>query len=66
MATEKLKVKAAEARGRIDAFYKFVIFEVKVDMDRERADALRELKKYFESRSNPADSLIRLVGWRHE
>lgn len=51
----ELKVKAAEARGRIDAFYKFVIFELKVDINKERADALRELKKYFESRRNPAD-----------
>src|SRR4051812_27566484 len=51
----ELKIKAAEARGRIDAFYKFVIFEVKVDLDRERADAMRELKKYFESRPTPSD-----------
>jgi hypothetical protein len=33
------KIKVAEARGRIDAFYKFVIFEVKVHLDRERDDA---------------------------
>ncbi len=51
----ELKIKVAEVRGRIDAFYKFVIFEVKVDLDRERADAVRELKKYFESRERPAD-----------
>src|SRR5437660_560479 len=49
------KIKVAEARGRIDAFYKYVIFEVKIDLDRERDDALRELKKYFESRSTPSD-----------
>ena len=49
------KVKAAEVRGRIDAFYKYVIFEMKVDLDRERADAMRELKKYFESRQDPED-----------
>jgi type I restriction-modification system DNA methylase subunit len=49
------KIKVAEARGRIDAFYKFVIFEVKIDLDRERDDAIRELKKYFESRSAPSD-----------
>lgn len=29
----ELKVKAAEARGRIDAFYKYVIFEVKIDLE---------------------------------
>jgi len=43
------KVRAAEARGRIDAFYKSVIIEVKVDLDSERPDAVRELKKYFDS-----------------
>ncbi len=51
----ELKIKAAEARGRIDAFYKFVIFDIKTDLEKERPDALRELKKYFESRSNPSD-----------
>ena len=49
------KIKAAEVRGRIDAFYKFVIFEVKIDLERERPDALQELKKYFESRPTPSD-----------
>ncbi|HET9283646.1 MAG TPA: N-6 DNA methylase [Candidatus Angelobacter sp.] len=49
------KIKAAEARGRIDAFYKFVIFEIKINLDRERLDALQELKKYFESRPNPQE-----------
>ena len=51
----ELKIKVAEVRGRIDAFYKFVIFEVKTDIERERPDAIRELKKYFESRSTPSD-----------
>ncbi len=51
----ELKIKVAEARGRIDAFYKFVIFEVKVDLDREHDDATRELKKYFRSRNTPSD-----------
>jgi hypothetical protein len=51
----ELKIKAVEARGRIDAFYKFVIFEVKTDIEQERLDAIRELKKYFESRRNPVD-----------
>ena len=49
------KVKAAEARGRIDVFYKYVIFEIKIDLERERGDAIRELKKYFESRQTPED-----------
>jgi hypothetical protein len=49
------KIKVAEARGRIDAFYKYVIFEVKINLEAERPDALLELKKYFESRNNPSD-----------
>jgi hypothetical protein len=49
------KIKVAEARGRIDAFYKYVIFEVKINLERERSDALSELKKYFESRTHPND-----------
>ncbi len=49
------KVKAASARGLIDAFYRFVIFEVKTDLEQERGDALRELKKYFEAQDNPTD-----------
>jgi type I restriction-modification system DNA methylase subunit len=49
------KVKAASARGRIDAFYRFVIFEFKTDLEREREDAISELTKYFRSQKNPAD-----------
>jgi SAM-dependent methyltransferase len=49
------KVKAASARGLIDAFYRFVIFEVKTDLEREREDALGELKRYFEAQDNPTD-----------
>ncbi len=49
------KVKAASARGLIDAFYRFVIFEVKTDLEREREDARTELKKYFEAQQNPTD-----------
>jgi SAM-dependent methyltransferase len=49
------KVKAASARGLIDAFYRYVIFEVKTDLERERGDALSELKKYFEAQDNPTD-----------
>lgn len=49
------KVKAASARGLIDAFYHFVIFEVKTELERERGDALDELKKYFEAQDNPGD-----------
>ncbi len=59
------KIKAAEARGRIDAFYKYVIFEVKVDLGRERPDAQRELKKYFESRKTPTDYVAAVTDGVH-
>lgn len=59
------KIKVAEARGRIDAFYKYVIFEVKIDLERERADALAELKKYFESRSTPSDYIAVVTDGLH-
>ena len=49
------KVKAAAVRGRIDAFFKQLIIEVKTDLERERPDAESELKKYFESQANPFD-----------
>ena len=63
----ELKIKAAEARGRIDAFYKFVIFEVKIDMEGERDDAVRELTKYFESRKSPEDYIAAVTdGLRFE
>ena len=43
------KIKADEVRGRIDIFWRHLIIEVKTDMERERADARDELKKYFEA-----------------
>jgi len=49
------KVKADEVRGRIDALYKYVIFEFKTDLKREHEDAERELKKYFSSRKTPEE-----------
>jgi methylase of polypeptide subunit release factors len=49
------KTKANEVRGRIDALFRFLIIEFKSDLDRERDDAHRELKKYFESRPHPGD-----------
>ena len=39
------KIKVASVRGRIDAFYRFVIFEFKTDLERERHDAMSELTK---------------------
>jgi len=49
------KIKVHEIRGRIDAFFRHLIIEVKTDLDRERPDAEVELKKYFESQGNPND-----------
>lgn len=51
------KIKAAEVRGRIDAFWRHLIIEVKTDLDRERDDAQVELKKYFEAQRHPLDYL---------
>ena len=59
------KVKAASARGRIDAFYRFVIFEVKRDFEEERNDALAELKKYFESQKDPSDYIAVVTDGLH-
>ncbi len=59
------KVKAASARGRIDAFYRFVIFEVKSDLEEERDDAVVELKKYFESQKDPADYVATVTDGVH-
>ena len=47
------KVKAGSVRGRIDAFFRYIIFEMKSDLERERRDGLAELKKYFESQDYP-------------
>lgn len=47
------KLKAGELRGRIDALYRHIIVEVKTDFENERADAERELTKYFASRQRP-------------
>jgi hypothetical protein len=63
------KLKAGEFRGRIDALYRHIIVEVKTDFDNERADAQRELKKYFGSRQRPAEYIgivtdgIRFEAW---
>jgi methylase of polypeptide subunit release factors len=51
------KIKADEVRGRIDAFWRHLIIEVKTDMEREREDARSELKKYFEAQKHPLDYL---------
>jgi len=55
------KVKVAEIKGRMDAFFKATIFEFKTDLEKERPVAMLELKKYFESQSNPYDYLAILT-----
>ncbi len=54
---QERKIKAAEVRGRIDAFWRHLIIEVKTNLEAERADAHAELKKYFEAQSHPLDYL---------
>lgn len=49
------KIKAHSVRGRIDAFFRQLIIEVKTSVERERDDAEVELKKYFESQRRPYD-----------
>lgn len=51
------KIKAAQVRGRIDAFWRHLIIEVKSDLDKERDDARGELEKYFEAQKRPLDYL---------
>jgi len=36
-------------RGRVDLLYSDVVFEVKVDLDRELGEAEEKLKKYFQA-----------------
>ncbi|MGD0822866.1 MAG: N-6 DNA methylase [Desulfomonilia bacterium] len=47
------KIKVHEIRGRIDAFFRHLIIEVKTDLEHERNKAKDELIKYFESQSEP-------------
>ncbi|MCK4606896.1 MAG: N-6 DNA methylase [candidate division Zixibacteria bacterium] len=49
------KVKVAHVRGYIDALFKQLIIEFKVDLERERPAALLELKKYFAAQKNPRE-----------
>ncbi len=49
------KVKVAQVRGYIDALYRYIIFEFKTNLESERDAARIELKKYFESQSDPTE-----------
>jgi len=49
------KIKVAHVRGFIDAFYKYLIFEFKTNLEAERPGGITELDKYFKSRKNPEE-----------
>jgi len=50
-------------RGRIDLLYSDIVFEVKVDLDRELDTAKGELRKYFQAllEANPKTKLVGIV-----
>jgi type I restriction-modification system DNA methylase subunit len=50
-------------RGRIDLLYSDIVFEVKVDLNRELDTAKGELKKYFQAllEANPKTKLVGIV-----
>ena len=47
-------VKADEARGRIDALYRDLVFEVKRDLEKEHDEVVRELTLYLGDRGHRA------------
>ncbi|MDZ4723755.1 MAG: N-6 DNA methylase [candidate division Zixibacteria bacterium] len=51
------KIKVANVKGFIDALYKYIIFEVKTDIDSERPAAMTELRKYFAAQKTPSEYL---------
>lgn len=55
------KIKVAQVRGNIDAFFKSTIFEFKTNIEIERPSAIIELEKYFQSRPNPSDYMALLT-----
>lgn len=60
-------VKAGNVRGNIDALYKYLIFEVKTNIEAERPAGFLELKKYFRSQVKPEEYLAILTdGLRFE
>ncbi|NAZ13453.1 MAG: N-6 DNA methylase [Desulfurococcales archaeon] len=46
---KKIGSKILGIKGRIDLLYSDIVFEIKVDLDRELENAKRELKKYFQA-----------------
>ena len=60
-------VKVGNVRGNIDALYKYLIFEVKTNIEAERPAGFLELKKYFKSQVKPEEYLAILTdGLRFE
>ncbi|MGJ3230981.1 MAG: N-6 DNA methylase [Oceanicaulis sp.] len=56
----ELEKAVPEARGRIDALLGRTVFEIKKDLDRESADAIKQLDRYIEERE--AATAARYVG----
>jgi len=46
---KKLKSRVLGVRGSADVMFSSVVFEIKVDLDREEDDAKKELKKYLQA-----------------
>jgi len=57
---KKIGSRILGVKGRIDLLYSDVVFEVKVDLERELDDAKEELKKYFQAllEVNPKAKLV--------
>jgi len=57
---KKIGSRILGVRGRVDLLYSNVVFEIKVDLEKELEDAKKELKKYFQVllESNPSAKLV--------
>jgi len=57
---KKIGSRILGVRGRVDLLYSNVIFEIKVDLEKELEDAKEELKKYFQAllEANPNAKLV--------
>ncbi|MDT7886093.1 MAG: N-6 DNA methylase [Thermoproteota archaeon] len=57
---KKIGSKIVGIKGRIDLLYSDVVFEIKVDLDKELDDAKKKLQKYFQSliENNPKERYI--------
>jgi len=57
---KKIGSRILGVRGRVDLLYSNVVFEIKVDLEKELEDAKKELKKYFQVllEANPSAKLV--------